>query len=141
MHTNRGSNGHCLSIVYFKQSLSHMYTCLSYSHISAFYNDFVEVFVIIKKGEIVGQLALLMCSIIDLVLMITSNPMLFDLLLSVAGIRHELNIIMNVLRPCKIKSRNNAFGIQGSNSKKNSAEIDGAVGLDTDGQIGPPEND
>ena len=58
MHTFRGSNGHCLSIVYFKQSLSHMYTCLSYSHISAFYNDFVEVFVIIKKGEIVGQLAL-----------------------------------------------------------------------------------
>ena len=30
VHTNRGSNEHCLSIVYFKQSLSHMYTCLSF---------------------------------------------------------------------------------------------------------------
>ena len=52
--------------------------------------------------------------------------------LSVAGIRHVLNIIINDLRPCKIKSRIEDNGIK-DQILKTVQNCTVGVGLETDG--------
>ena len=71
---------------------------------SVHFIDFVEVFAIIKKGEIVGQLASLMCSIIDLVLMITNDSIGLDMFAKmISGVYRLFGCYLNQLYQWQVK--------------------------------------